>query len=177
MSRFLQDLRFAARHLLKSPGFTSIAILIMALGIGANTAIFSVVHAVLLEPLPYQNPDRLVQVVHVPPQSQFPGMKIFAVSAANFLDWQKQNDVFSEMSLATGGAFEITGKGKPETIIGSTVNYNFFSILGVQPIYGRLFLPQEDQPGHNAEIILTYKLWQSHFGSDPNVIGRTITLD
>jgi len=177
MSRFLQDLRFAGRHLLKSPGFTSIAILIMALGIGANTAIFSVVHAVLLEPLPYQNPDRLVQVVHVPPQSQFPGMKIFAVSAANFLDWQKQNDVFSEMSLATGGAFEITGKGKPETIIASTVNYNFFSILGVQPIYGRLFLPQEDQPGHNAEIILTYKLWQSHFGSDPNVIGRTITLD
>ncbi len=177
MSRFLQDLRFAARHLLKSPGFTSIAILIMALGIGANTAIFSVVHAVLLEPLHYQNPDRLVQVVHVPPQSQFPGMKIFAVSAANFLDWQKQNDVFSDMSLATGGAFEITGKGKPETIIASTVNYNFFSILGVQPIYGRLFLPQEDQPGHNTEIILTYKLWQSHFGSDPDAVGRTITLD
>jgi putative ABC transport system permease protein len=177
MSRFLQDLKFAGRHLLKSPGFTSVAILIMALGIGANTAIFSVVHAVLLEPLPYQNPDRLVQVVHVPPQSQFPGLKIFAVSAANFLDWQKQNDVFSDMSLAAGGAFEITGKGKPETILASTVNYNFFSILGVQPIYGRVFLPQEDQPGHNAEIILTYKLWQSHFGSDPNIVGRTITLD
>jgi putative ABC transport system permease protein len=177
MARFLHDLKFALRHLLKSPGFTSIAILIMALGIGANSAIFSVVHAVLLEPLPYQDPDRLVQVVHVPPQSQFPGMKIFAVSAANFLDWQKQNDVFSDMSLATGGAFEITGQGKPESIVASTVNYNFFSILGVKPIYGRLFLPQEDQPGHNTEIILAYKLWQSHFGSDPNVVGRTITLD
>ena len=178
MARFLHDLKFALRHLLKSPGFTSIAILIMALGIGANSAIFSVVHAVLLEPLPYQDPDRLVQVVHVPPQSQFPGMKIFAVSAANFLDWQKQNDVFSDMSLATGGAsYDITGQGKPETVLASTVNYNFFSILGVKPIYGRLFLPQEDQPGHNTEIILAYKLWQSHFGSDPNVVGRTITLD
>lgn len=177
MSRFLQDLKFACRHLLKTPGFTAIAILIMALGIGANTAIFSVVHSVLLEPLPFRNPDRLVQVVHVPPQSQFPGMTAFAVSAANFLDWQKQNHVFTEMALASGRAFDITGHGKPETILASTVNYNFFSILGVQPIYGRVFLPQEDQPGRNKEIILSYKLWQSHFGSDPNVVGRTITLD
>lgn len=177
MFRFLEDLRFAVRHLLKSPGFTSVAILIMALGIGANTAIFSVVHAVLLEPLPFQDPDRLVQVWHVPPQSSFPGMTRFAVSAANFLDWQKQNDVFSEMALASGDGFEITGQGKPETIMAATVTYNFFSVLGVQPIYGRTFLPQEDQPGHNKEIILTYKLWQSHFGSDPNVVGRTVTLD
>ena len=177
VSRFLHDLKFAVRHLLKSPGFTSIAILIMALGIGANTAIFSVVHAVLLEPLPFQDPDRLVQVWHVPPQSSFPGMTRFAVSAANFLDWQKQNDVFSEMALASGGGFELTGQGKPETIVAATVTQNFFSVLGVQPIHGRAFLSQEDQPGHNHEIILTYKLWQSHFGSDPDVVGRTITLD
>ena len=177
MSRFLQDLKFAIRHLLKSPGFTSIAILIMALGIGANTAIFSVVHAVLLEPLPFQDPDRLVQVWHVPPQSSFPGMTRFAVSAANFLDWQKQNDVFSEMALASGGGFEISGRGKPETVVAATVTWNFFSVLGIQPIYGRGFLPQEDQPGHNQEIVLTYKLWQSRFGSDPNVVGKTVTLD
>ena len=171
------DVRFALRQLYKSPGFTSIAILIMALGIGANTAIFSVVHAVLLEPLPFSDPNRLVQIWHVPPQSSFPGMTRFAVSAANFLDWQKQNDVFSGMALASGAGFEFSGHGKPEHISASTVNWNFFSVLGVQPIYGRVFIPQEDQPGRNKELILTYKLWQSHFGSDPDVVGRTVTLD
>ena len=177
MSRFLHDLKFAARHLLKSPGFTSIAILIMALGIGANTAIFSVVHAVLLEPLPFSDPDRLVQIWHVPPQSSFPGMTQFSVSAANFLDWQKQNDVFSQMALYSGASYDITGHGKPETVLAGSVTSNFFSVLGVQPIYGRVFLPEEDQPGKNKEIVLTYKLWQSRYGSDPNVVGRTVTLD
>ena len=177
MSRILEDFKFAVRHLLKCPGFTSMAILIMALGIGANTAIFSVVHAVLLEPLPFRDPDRLVQIWHVPPQSSFPGMTRFAVSAANFLDWQKQNDVFSEMALASGGGFDITDQGKPETIRAATVTSNFFSVLGVRPIYGRVFLSQEDQPGHNQEIILTYKLWQSRFGSDPNIVGKSVTLD
>jgi putative ABC transport system permease protein len=173
----VSDIRFTLRALFKSPGFTLMAILIMALGIGANSAIFSVVHAVLLQPLPYQDPDRLVQIWHVPPQSSFPGMTRFAVSAANFLDWQKQNTVFSDMALASGAGFEVTGQGKPETIAAGTVTYNFFSLLGVQPIYGRVFLPQEDQPGHNKEIILGYKLWQSRFASDPNVAGRTISLD
>jgi predicted permease len=177
MLRFLQDLKIACRHLLKSPGFTSVAILIMALGIGANSAIFSVVHAVLLEPLPFSDPDRLVQIWHIPPQSSFPGMTQFAVSAANFLDWQKQNDVFSEMALYTGASYDITGQGKPGTIVASTVTSNFFSVLGVQPVHGRVFLPEEDQPGKNKEIILTYKLWQSRYGSDPNVVGRTVTLD
>ena len=177
MSKFLQDLKFAIRRLLKSPGFTCIAILIMALGIGANTAIFSVVHTVLIEPLPYSDPARLVQIWHVPPQSSFPGMTQFAVSAANFLDWQKQNDVFSEMALYSGSSFDITGNGKPETVLACTVTSNFFAVLGVQPIYGRVFLPEEDQPGKNKEIILTYKLWQSRYGSDPNVVGKTVTLD
>ena len=177
MSKFVQDLKFALRHLLKSPGFTSIAILIMALGIGANTAIFSVVHAVLLEPLPFQDPDRLVQLWHVPPQSSFPGMTQFAVSAANFLDWQKQNTVFSGMALYGGGAMEVTGNGKAETMKTARVSSGFFPVLGVQPIFGRVFLPEEDQPGHNKELILSYKAWQSRYGGDPRAVGRKITLD
>ncbi|HZD49059.1 MAG TPA: ABC transporter permease [Silvibacterium sp.] len=171
------DIRYAFRGCVKKPGFTAVAILTLALGIGANTAIFSVVHAVLLEPLPFRDPGRLVHIWHVPPQSSFPGMTRFAVSAANFLDWQKQNHAFTEMALASGGAYEITGKGKPETLIASTVTQDFFSILGVQPLYGRVFVPEEDRPGRNKEIILSYKLWQSSFGSDPNAVGRTITLD
>jgi putative ABC transport system permease protein len=177
LETIVAEVRFALRQLSKSPGFTLMAILIMALGIGANTAIFSVVHAVLLEPLPFRDADQLVQIWHVPPQSSFPGMTRFAVSAANFLDWQKQNNVFSQMALASGGAFDITGQTKPETIRAGTVTHNFFSVLGVQPIYGRVFLPQEDQPGHNNEIILSYKLWQSRFGSNPKVIGQTLPLD
>ena len=177
MSKFAQDLKFAIRHLLKSPGFTSVAILIMALGIGANTAIFSVVHSVLLEPLPFQDPDRLVQLWHVPPQSSFPGMTQFAVSAANFLDWQKQNDVFTGMALYSHGGFELTGHGKPETIHAGKVTSGFFSVLGVQPIYGRVFLQEEDQPGRNKELILSYKTWQTRYAADPNAVGRTVTLD
>ncbi|MBS1804235.1 MAG: ABC transporter permease [Acidobacteria bacterium] len=177
MSKFAQDLKFAIRHLLKSPGFTSVAVLIMALGIGANTAIFSVVHAVLLEPLPFQDPDRLVQLWHVPPQSSFPGMTQFAVSAANFLDWQKQNDVFTGMALYSHGGFELTGHGKPETIHAGRVTSGFFSVLGVQPTLGRVFLPEEDQPGRNKELILSYKTWQTRYAADPNIVGRSITLD
>jgi predicted permease len=177
VSSFAQNLKFALRQLVKSPGFTSIAVLILALGIGANTAIFSVVHAVLLEPLPFRDPDRLVQIWHVPPQSSFPGMTRFAVSAANFLDWQKQNDLFEQMSLYTGGGFDLMGTGKPESIRAGVVSSGFFSVLGVQPILGRVFTAEEDQPGKNHEVVLTWKLWQQRYGSDPNVIGRTMNLD
>ena len=172
-----RNLTFALRQLVKSPGFTTIAILILALGIGANTAIFSVVHAVLLEPLPFQDPNRLVQIWHVPPQSSFPGMTRFAVSAANFLDWQKQNDVFEQMSLYTFGGYDLIGSGKPESIRAGRVTSEFFSVLGVQPILGRGFSPQEDEPGKDHEAILNWKLWKQRYGSDPNVIGRTMNLD
>jgi predicted permease len=174
---FLRNLKLALRQLMRSPGFTSVAIVIMALGIGANTAIFSVVHAVLLEPLPFRQPDRLVQIWHVPPQTSFPGMTRFAVSAANFLDWQKQSHVFEQMALYSGTGFDITGEGKSEFLRASAVSANFFSALGVQPIHGRVFLAEEDQPGKNHELILSHKLWQSRYGSDPTVVGRTISLD
>jgi putative ABC transport system permease protein len=173
----LRSLKFALRHLAKSPGFTSVAVIIMALGIGANTAIFSVVHAVLMEPLPFSQPDRLVRLWHVPPQSSFPGVTRFAISAANFLDWQKQNTVFEGMALYTGGGYDITGQGKPQSIRAGKVTANFFSVLGVQPIHGRVFTPAEDQPGKDHELVLTYKLWQSRFASDPKAVGRTITID
>jgi putative ABC transport system permease protein len=177
MTPFIQNLKFGIRLLRKSPGFACVAIFVMALGIGANTAIFSVVHAVLLEPLPFPDADRLVQVWHVPPQTSFPGMTRFAVSAANFLDWQKQNNVFDQMALYGAAGYDITGAGKPESIVAGTVSSNFFSVLGVQPLHGRVFLPQEDRPGSNHEVILSYKLWQARYASDPNLPGKPINLD
>ena len=177
MSKVGRNFRFALRQLVKSPGFTIVAVVILALGIGANTAIFSVVHAVLLEPLPFRDADRLVQIWHTPPQTSFPGMTRFAVSAANYLDWQKQNDVFEQMSLYSGGGFDITEEGKPESIRAGRVTHEFFSVLGVQPLFGRVFTPEEDQPGKNHEVILTYKMWKQRYASDPNVLGRAITLD
>ena len=137
MTRLIQNMKSALRLFRKSPGFACVAIAIMALGIGANTAIFSVVHAVLLEPLPFPDADRLVQIWHVPPQTSFPGMTRFAVSAANFLDWQKQNHVFEQMALYGGTGYDITGAGKPESIRAGLVSSNFFSVLGVRPLHGR----------------------------------------
>ncbi len=177
MTPLIRNMKFGIRLLRKNPGFACVAILVMALGIGANTAIFSLVHAVLLEPLPFPQPDRLVQVWHVPPQTSFPGMTRFAVSAANFLDWQKQNNVFDQMALYGGAGHDITGAGKPEPIVAGAVSSNFFSVLGVAPLYGRVFLPEEDHPGRNHEVVLSYKLWQARYASDPNVLGRSIDLD
>ncbi|HET7348477.1 MAG TPA: ABC transporter permease [Acidobacteriaceae bacterium] len=177
MSQPGRNIKFALRQLWKSPGFTIVAVLIFALGIGANTAIFSVVNGVLLEPLPFRNPDRLVQLWHTPPQSSFPGITRFALSAANFLDWQKQNHVFEEMTLYTFRGFDLSGTGKPESLRSGAVTSSFFSVLGVQPLYGRVFTADEDQPGRNHVAILTYRYWKQHYGADPGVIGRTINLD
>ena len=177
MSRLVQNFRYVSRQLRKSPGFSIVAVLILALGIGANTAIFSVVHAVLLEPLPFRDADRLVQIWHTPPQSSFPGMTQFAVSAANFLDWQRQNTVFDRMALYTGGRYDLTGTGKPESIRAGVVSSDFFPVLGIQPILGRVFSTDEDRPGKNHEVILTNAFWKQHYGADPNVIGRTIDFD
>jgi putative ABC transport system permease protein len=153
------------------------AVIIMALGIGANTAIFSVVHRVLLAPLPFRDVDRLVQLWHTPPQTSFPGMTRFSISAANFLDWQKQSKSFEQMALYSGAHFDVTGEGKPEAVSASTVSPEFFPVLGVQPLHGRVFLREENNPGKNHEAILSYKFWQTHYGSDAGVVGRTMNLD
>ncbi|WP_449649510.1 ABC transporter permease [Terriglobus albidus] len=161
----------------KNPGFAATAILIMALGIGANTAIFSVVHAVLLEPLPFRDVDRLVQVWHTPPPKSFPGMTRFAVSAGNFLDWQKQNSVFEAMTLYSGGRFDVTGAGKPESVRASRVSPEFFQVFGAQPLYGRAFSQMQGDRAPEREVVLSYRYWRSHYGAEEHVLEKKINLD
>ena len=177
MSGVIQDFRYAVRQVRKSPGFAAIAVITLALGIGANTSIFSVVNAVLLRSLPFQNADRLVRVWHTPPQSSFPGISVFSISPANFLDWQSQNHVFSSMAIYGFGGFTLTGGDKAEQVTASRVSAEFFSTLGAQPMLGRLFSAQEDQPGHSNVVILSHRFWQDNFASNRDIVGRDITLD
>src|SRR6266699_1850419 len=157
MNGLVQDIRFSVRQLRKSLGFTAVAVITLALGIGANTAIFSVVNGVLLRPLAFRDADRLVRVWHVPPAKSFPGMTTFSVSAANYLDWERQNQVFERMAIYTGHGFTLTGGGKPQQLFACAATYGFFKTLGVQPMLGREFSPQEDQPGHSDVVILSYR--------------------
>jgi len=177
MARFLQDLKYSARVLLKTPGFAAVALLVLALGIGANSTIFSLVHAVLLRPLPFPESDRLVRIWHVPPAKSFPGMTQFSVSAANFLDWQRQNHVFQNMAIYNGRGLNLTGTNHPEELNACAVSSDFFTVLEVRPILGRLFTGDEDQPGHGNVVILSHGFWQSHFGSDPKIVGTNIHLN
>lgn len=177
MGSLLQDFKYGFRVLRKAPGFTTAAVVMLALGIGANTAIFTVVNALLLRPLPFPDSSRLMQLYHVPPAKSFPGIKRFALSPANYLDWRAQNHVFQSMALFTGGSFNFTGKGQPEVVTAGRVAWDFFSVYQVRPRLGRVFLPEEDQPGHDYEAILSYPFWRSHFAADPNIVGQKITLD
>ncbi|HET7893791.1 MAG TPA: ABC transporter permease [Candidatus Sulfotelmatobacter sp.] len=177
MTGLLQDLRFALRQLRKSPGFTAVAVVTLALGIGANTAIFSVVNGVLLRPLAFPNAGQLVRVWHVPPPASFPGMTTFSVSPANYLDWERQNHVFDAMAIYGYRGFTLTDSDKPEQIDSCAATSGFFATLGVQPMLGRVFLPEEDQPGHSNVVILSHRFWQEHFGSNPGVVGHDITMD
>jgi putative ABC transport system permease protein len=173
MNGFVQDVRFALRQLRKSAGFTAIAVLTLMLGIGANTAIFSMVNAVLLKPLPYKDSSRLVVVWQ---QNPHRGWFENDVSGANFLDWQKQNHVFAGMAAFESLFFNITGYSRPQEIAGERISANFFSLLGVKPLRGRLFLPEENNQ-ERAAAIVSYSLWQQHYGGDPALIGRLIFLN
>lgn len=177
MTNLLQDLKYAGRTLRKNPGFSAAAIFVLALGIGANTAIFSVVDAVLLRPLPFPRPNRLVRVWHVPPQKSFPGFTTFSVSPANYLDWRSQNHVFESMAISSGRNFTLSGGGKPESFWAAAVSYDFLSVFQVRPMLGRDFTRDEDQPGHDKVVLLSYGLWQSHFGGNPNIVGQQISLN
>jgi|RhiMetdeSRZDD1v2_1073273.scaffolds.fasta_scaffold02789_8 predicted permease len=177
MSGFWNDLKHGCRVLLKTPGFAISAIVVLALGIGANTAIFGIVNAVLLRPLPFAEPDRLVQLWHTPPQKQFPGVPRFALSAANYLDWQAQNTVFSSSAVYRFWQFRLTGNGEPQMLRAARVEPTFFSLLGTRPLLGREIGASDDVSGGQHVAVLSYRLWNSQFGGDQNVVGKTIHLD
>lgn len=168
----LNDLRFAIRTLGKNPGFAAVAILTLALGIGGNTAIFSLVYAALLRPLPYEDSNRVVVLNETTPK-----VGTVSVSYLNFVDWRARSRQFSGMSFVHQVAFDLTGASQPESASGDAVSSNYLSLLGVRPILGRDFDESEDKPGTDAVAILSYGVWQSRFGGDEGVVGRPITLD
>ena len=174
MGTLLQDLRYGLRMLARNPGFTVVAVLTLALGIGANTAIFSVIDAVLLNRMPYLNADRLVMVWE---QNPVRGWFRNIVSAANFVDWRKLNPVFTGMAAVDEGAYDVSGTGEPLEVRGEQVSADFFSVLGVQAALGRTFTPEEDQPGGARAAVLSNRLWKERYGADPALVGHEITIN
>ena len=174
MSDLLHDLRYAVRTQLKNPAFTIVAVIALALGIGANTAIFSVVNTVLLRPLPYKDPERLVMVWEDASKHGYPRD---TPAAANFVDWRDQNQVFESMAAIADESFNLTGAGDPERLEGRRVSANLFPMLGVEPQIGRVFTAAEDQPGSGNVVVLSYGLWQRRFGGDPSIVGKPLTLN
>jgi putative ABC transport system permease protein len=171
MHTFMQDLRYGIRMLAKSPGITIVAVLALGLGIGANTAIFSVVNAALLRPLPYADPDKLVRLSEDSPQ--VPQMSI---SYPNFLDWREQNKVFERIAAMQFRSLNLTGKDEPERLAGRGVSAEFFDVLGVRPALGRSFAADEDRPGASPVCVISHGLWQRRFASDQNIINQQVTL-
>src|SRR5216117_1461755 len=168
----MNDLRFAFRQLLKNPGFTAVAVLTLALGIGANTAIFSVVNAVLLRPLPYPEPGQLVQL-----RAGRPGSPSTFIGSATFVEVKAQSQSLARIAAYSGGDMTLTGAGPAERVVSGAVTADFFALLGVQPALGRNFTREEDTPNGPKAAILGHGLWQSRFGGDADVLGRTITLN
>jgi putative ABC transport system permease protein len=158
--------------LMKKPGFTLIAALTLALGIGANTAIFSVINAVLLRPLPYATPDGLMMV-----WESFPSSRENRVMPSNYADWRAQNQVFTEMAAWTGQTFNLSGSAGPEKLEGLKATANLFPLLGVEPVLGRVFRPEEDQPGAGEVVVISYGLWRRRFGGSPDAVGSRVRLD
>ncbi len=173
----LSEFRFSLRILRRNPGFSVAAMVVLAMGIGANTAIFSVVNAVLLRPLPFDDSPRIMQVWHVPPAKSFPGMTMFSVSPANYLDWQSQNSSFEHMAAYGFRSFTVGGTERPEAVQAAAVASDFFPLLRVQPLLGRTFTPDEDQPGQGHVVVLGYNFWRDHFASDRNIVGRSVVID
>ena len=174
METILQDLRYGVRTMFKNPGFTSVAIFALALGIGANTAIFSVVNAVLLRPLPFEQSDKLVMVWEKRLQL---GRIRNTVSPPDFTDWRAQNQVFEDMAAFLSQGFNLGSSTEPERIQGASVSPSIFSILRARTRLGRTFEPEEDKPGSNSVAVISSGLWQRSFGSDPDIVSKTVTLN
>jgi putative ABC transport system permease protein len=172
METLLKDLRYGFRSLIKHPGFTAIVIITLALGIGASTAIFSVVNSVVLRRLPYKDADRIVAI----PELNADGRRA-QVTAANFYDWRQQNTVFEHLAAIRTTSSNLTVGDQAERIDISQTTANFFSVFDLQPVYGRLFIPEDEQAGHAPIAVLSYELWQRRFGGDKDVVGKSITLD
>ena len=173
LDEIAQDIRYGFRTLAKSYGFTTVAVLTLALGIGANSAIFSFVDGVLLKPLPYPDPERIVQVWEKPPGGGNNG-----ISTLNFLDWQQQSDVVRGHGRPRpADRMTLSGIGEPVMLRGGRVSAGYFDVFGIKPALGRTFAPDEDQPGKDHVVVLSHRLWTSQFGADPASSARPITLD
>jgi len=168
-----QDIQYGIRALVKRPAFTGVLVLILALGIGANTAMFSTINSILFRKLPFNDPDRLVTVWQTNPQK---GIDKATVSALTFDQWQTQNSVFEQMAIYAVDTHVLTDAGEPERIPSAQVSPNFFSVLGVQPTLGRAFAAEENQPGRNSVVMLSHSLWQRKFNSDQTIIGKAVVL-
>ncbi len=167
-------LRYAIRQLLKSPGFTLVAILGLGLGIGANVALFSVVNSIFLRPLPYRAPDRLVRLSSTAPANNLTRV---GFSYSRYLEVQQRQQVFSDLAMSVGNAFTLTGRGDPEQLIGLQASATLLPTLGLEPIIGRNFSPEEDRPGGEHVALIGHAMWQQRFNRDPSVLGQTLTLD
>ena len=174
MNTLLNDLRYATRMLQKQPGFTIVAVVTLALGIGANTAIFSLVNSILLRPLPYREPDRLVHLIQSSPKLD---LATWGVSQADFAAYREQNHTLESVALFNSGGTNLTGVGEPERLAVTNSTADFFKVLGVSPILGRAFDQGEDSAGKNGVCVISYGLWQRRFGADPNIVGRTLSLN
>ena len=174
MDSTLKDIRLALRSLAKKPAFTLIAVLTLALGIGANTAIFSVVHAVLLQPLPIKEPDRVMTFWHSAPAK---GLQHMDLNDAMFAYYRNRTRTFESLAAFETGEFSLTGGGEPEAVPGAVVTFDYFNVLGREPLHGRTFTAQEDTPGNNHVVLLSYGLWQRRFGGNTNIVGQSISVD
>ena len=174
MENLRSDIRYAIRNLLRRPGFTIIAVVTLALGIGANTAIFSAINALLLKPLPFPELDRVVAIWDKQPSK---GVMHNEVTMANYLDWQAQSHSFEQLAIYSWFNGNLTGGDTPERVQGFAVSPNFLDAIGIKPVLGRNFSPEENQPGKDEVVIISYSLWQRRFGGDPNILNKTITIN
>jgi putative ABC transport system permease protein len=177
MRTLVADLRYAVRVIRRTPSFAAAVIAVLAIGIGANTAIFSIVNTVLLRPLPIEDPEQLVAVLHTPPQSTFPGQATFALSPANFYDWQRASQSFEGMALYRTRRFTLTGTGDPRSVLAGAVGSGFFDIVRATPALGRVFTPEEDRAGAGRVAIVSDGFWTRELGRASDAIGRTLRLD